>query len=71
MICPRRTAPYAGGAHFVGGIPLRVVLPLVAINSCADQREDHPEGGIPPTKWAPHAQWARPAGQDYFSLTMK
>jgi hypothetical protein len=32
------------------GIPLRVALPLVALRFCADEREDHPEGGIRITK---------------------
>ena len=28
--CPAGRAPCAGGGHFVTGIPLRVVLPMVA-----------------------------------------
>jgi hypothetical protein len=33
-----RTSPLRGGDHFVMGIPLRVVLPLVAVKVCADHR---------------------------------
>jgi hypothetical protein len=43
-ICPAGRSHCAWGAHFVGCIPLRVALPLVALIFCADQREDHPEG---------------------------
>jgi hypothetical protein len=50
---PACRAPYAGGDHFVMGIPLRVALPMVAIqNLRADHREAQGEAGILPTKWA-------------------
>jgi hypothetical protein len=48
-----RPGSCAGGDHFVMGIPLRLVLPLVANeNFRADHREAHGEAGILPTKWA-------------------
>jgi hypothetical protein len=48
-------------AHFVGGIPLCVALPLVALTYRADQREDTPKGVYPsrsdrPTRRAPVRQ---------------
>jgi len=47
----------------VACLGLRAVLPLVATEDCADQREDRREAGIHATKWPPRAQRARPAGQ--------
>ena len=38
---PAGRAPCAGGGHFVTGIGLRAVLPVVAIEFLADQREAH------------------------------
>ena len=41
-------APYAGGGHFVTRIPLRVVLPMVATEDCADRREERREAQYTP-----------------------
>jgi hypothetical protein len=52
-LCPAERARCARGDHFVMGIPLRLVLPMVASeNLCADHREAQGEAGMLPTKWA-------------------
>jgi hypothetical protein len=51
-LCPAGRASYAEGGHFVTCIPLRLALPMVAMeNLCADHREAQGEAGIHATKW--------------------
>jgi len=70
--CPAGRAHYAWGgrshAFLAGrGEPDSIGPPVGRDHASAEQREapkDHPrKTGTHTTKWSPHAQWARPAGQ--------